>query len=102
MVRLDPADASAQGATVKHRQALLVAVSLALVLGLLFVGRARAAGLAWVPSPGDTWQYQLSGAIDTTVDADVFDLDASTRRSVIDEIHAAGGRAVCYFDAVSW
>jgi hypothetical protein len=81
-----------------------VAVALALVVGLLFVGRARSASssIRWVPSPGGTWQYQLSGAIDTSVDADVFDVDAATPRAVVDAIHERGSQVVCYIDAGAW
>src|SRR5262249_14568654 len=29
----------------------------------------------WTPAPGLSWQYQLSGSVDITVDAQVFDID---------------------------
>lgn len=53
----------------------------------------------WKPAPGTSWQWQLQGAIDTTVDADVFDLDLfETPQAVIDELHDKGKRVICYFD----
>lgn len=91
---------------VKHRHALLGAIAIGLMIAFLLVGRARAATPAtpgWVPSAGETWQYQLSGAIDVTVDADIFDVDLfSTRRTVIAELHDRGRHVLCYIDAGSW
>jgi hypothetical protein len=87
-----------------HRRAVLAALALGVLIALLGVGRVQAAEPArWAPDPTDSWQYQLSGRIDTTVDADVFDIDAfSTRREVVAALHDAGKRAVCYVDAGSW
>jgi hypothetical protein len=54
----------------------------------------------WAPAPSDTWQWQLSGPLDLSVDAAVYDLDLfETPASVVDELHARGARAVCYFSA---
>ncbi|MGQ0804430.1 MAG: endo alpha-1,4 polygalactosaminidase [Actinomycetota bacterium] len=56
---------------------------------------------AWPPEA--TWQWQLSGAIDTGVDAEVYDIDlVETSRPTIDALHADGRRVVCYFSAGSW
>ncbi|MBX3031807.1 MAG: endo alpha-1,4 polygalactosaminidase [Chloroflexi bacterium] len=80
------------------------------LLGCLVLGAQGAAAAdptagpgRWVPRPTDTFQYQLSGRIDLTVDATVFDLDAfETPRSTIRKIHASGRRAICYIDAGTW
>ncbi|MDK1360411.1 hypothetical protein QNO00_09035 [Arthrobacter sp. zg-Y1219] len=32
----------------------------------------------WLPSPGASWQWQLSGALDLTVEAGIFDVDYET------------------------
>ena len=57
----------------------------------------------WHPGQGTTWQYQLSGQIDTDVDAEAFSVDLfEVPRSVIDELHASGIRVVCYLSAGSW
>ena len=48
-----------------HRRILLAAISLGVLIAMLGFGRARAAGPAWVPGATDSWQYQLSGRIDT-------------------------------------
>ena len=57
----------------------------------------------WVPSPTTTWQWQLSGALDTSVDAQMYDVDLfDTPASVVAELHAQGRRAVCYLSAGSF
>ncbi len=83
--------------------ALLAALALGLLVAMLGVGRARGADPIWTPSSSDTWQYQLSGRIDTSVDATVFDIDAfTTKASVVQALHDAGRHAVCYVDAGTW
>lgn len=53
--------------------------------------------------PGTSWQMQLSGAVNTTYDADVYDIDLfDTPQSVIDALHAQGRTVICYFSAGSW
>ncbi|MDA0161515.1 endo alpha-1,4 polygalactosaminidase [Solirubrobacter ginsenosidimutans] len=57
----------------------------------------------WVPSPTTTWQWQLSGTIDTSVDAQMYDVDLfDTPASVVETLHAQGRRAVCYLSAGSF
>ena len=53
------------------------------------------------PLPGASWQIQLDGAVDTTVDADVFDVDLF---ELSDEVAAALSERVlvCYLSAGSW
>jgi hypothetical protein len=54
----------------------------------------------WTPAPTATWQWQLSGPLDLSVPADVYDLDLfDTPASVVADLHARGARAVCYFSA---
>ena len=56
-----------------------------------------------MPPADATWQYQLQGGIDTSVDADVYDIDLfETPQSKIDQLHADGRHAVCYLSAGSW
>jgi hypothetical protein len=56
--------------------------------------------VAWTPAPTATWQWQLSGTLDLSVPAEVFDVDLfDTPASVVAQIHAQGARAVCYFSA---
>lgn len=57
----------------------------------------------WRPDPGTTWQWQLSGTIDTTVDAEMFDLDLfETSAEVVAGLHAQGRVVVCYLSAGAW
>jgi hypothetical protein len=57
----------------------------------------------WAPSPTTTWQWQLSGTIDTSVDAQMYDVDLfDTPASVVAKLHAQGRRAVCYLSAGSF
>ena len=54
----------------------------------------------WAPTPADTWQWQLSGPLDLSVPANVYDLDLfDTPARVVADLHARGARAVCYFSA---
>jgi hypothetical protein len=50
-------------------------------------------------APGQRWQYQLDGRLDTSVDAQVFDIDLfdNTAESFA-ALHAAGRKVICYFD----
>jgi hypothetical protein len=53
----------------------------------------------WRPTPGSTWQYQLSGTLDSTVDAQVYDLDLyETSSDDIKALHDQQRKVVCYFD----
>jgi hypothetical protein len=57
----------------------------------------------WRPAPGISWQIQYTGALDLSFDVQMYDLDLfETSQTVIDELHAAGRRVVCYFSAGSW
>lgn len=90
-------------------------IARALVAGLLLAGTvvggcaaaAPAPGVPasriptpWVPKPGSTWQWQLAGPVDTSVEADVFDIDGveSTAETVA-ALHGAGRKVICYVNA---
>ena len=63
---------------------------------------ARRTGRLWRPVPGTSWQWQLSGEIDTSVEAQVYDIDLfDTPVATIEGLHAAGRDVVCYFSAGS-
>ncbi|MCK9460201.1 MAG: endo alpha-1,4 polygalactosaminidase [Proteobacteria bacterium] len=52
---------------------------------------------------GTTWQWQLTGAIDTGIGVAMYDIDLfNTEQSVIDGLHADGRFVVCYFSAGTW
>lgn len=57
---------------------------------------------AWRPAADDTWNWQLSGPLDTGVDARVYDIDLfEVPASTIARLQADGRRVVCYFSAGS-
>jgi len=57
----------------------------------------------WQPRPGTSWQWQLTGKLDTSVDVDVFDIDLEgTSAATIADLHAAGRHVICYFSAGSF
>ena len=51
------------------------------------------------PQPLASWQIQLTGNLDTTVDVRMYIADAGTRAAVINDLHAAGRIVICYFSA---
>jgi hypothetical protein len=62
-----------------------------------------AGGTAWPPTPGTTWQWQLTGAIDETVHAQMIDIDLfDNSAALIARLKASGKRVVCYFSAGSY
>jgi hypothetical protein len=64
---------------------------------------AQAVGGRWQPEPGLSWQWQLSGSIDTSYNVDVYDVDAvETPASTVEKLHAGGSKVVCYISAGSW
>lgn len=56
----------------------------------------------WVPAVSDTWQWQLSGALNTRYAVKVYDIDLfNTPQTTIAALKAQGKRVVCYFSAGS-
>lgn len=56
----------------------------------------------WKPIPGSSWQWQLDEDVDTTVVADVYDLDLYVEQGIIDELHDRGIKVICYISVGSW
>jgi hypothetical protein len=56
----------------------------------------------WHPAPGLTWQWQLDEEVDTSLEAEVYDIDLYVDQSVIDELHARGVKVICYISVGSW
>nr|WP_182456967.1 endo alpha-1,4 polygalactosaminidase [Streptacidiphilus sp. P02-A3a] len=51
----------------------------------------------WRPAVGTSWQWQLSGPLDTRVDAAVYDVDGfTTSTAQVAALHAEGRKVVCY------
>lgn len=60
-------------------------------------------GDAWSPTPGTSWQWQLSGTIDTTLDVSMYDVDLfDAPDAKLQALQADGRTVICYFSAGSW
>ena len=85
-----------------------VAISLVAVVAATLVspGRADAAAAPvswWKPTKGLSWQWQLTGKTDFTVNAAVYDLDAVTATAAdVTTLHKANRKAICYVDVGSY
>jgi hypothetical protein len=65
-------------------------------------GSGGGSGASWSPAPGTSWQWQLTGNIDTSVDVAMYDIDLfEAPDATIAELKAAGRSVVCYFSAGS-
>jgi len=57
----------------------------------------------WHPTVGLTWQWQIGdNDIDTSIPADVYDIDLYVDQAIIDELHAKGRKVICYISVGSW
>ena len=57
----------------------------------------------WRPLPGATWQWQLTGAIDLGVEAQMFDVDLfDVSAETVSALHARGRKVICYVSAGSF
>jgi hypothetical protein len=57
----------------------------------------------WQPALQTSWQLQLSGRLDLTVDAEAFDIELfDTAPQTVAALHARGRRVVCYLSVGSW
>lgn len=56
----------------------------------------------WRPSRTTSWQWQLTGALNTRYDVAVYDIDLfNTDAATIADLHRQGRRVICYFSAGS-
>lgn len=56
----------------------------------------------WVPAADATWQWQLTGDLNTSYDVDVYDIDLfDTSKATIKRLKSQGRHVVCYFSAGS-
>src|SRR5262245_19459229 len=54
----------------------------------------------WEPQAGITWQWQLTGALDTSLDVAMYDIDLfDTPAATLAALHAQGRVVICYFSA---
>lgn len=57
----------------------------------------------WHPKAGLTWQWDLSDdRIDTSIPAEVYDIDLYAKQAVIEALHARGAKVICYISVGSW
>jgi hypothetical protein len=83
--------------------ALAAIVAAAACVAAGTAGTASAAQRIWRPAPHTTWQWQLTGRVDLSVRARLFDIDLfDTPARVVARLHARGRRVVCYLSAGSF
>ena len=83
---------------------LLLALSLlALIFSCVSASASTRAEGMWQPTPGTSWQWQLSSQVDTPLDVDAYDVDGfDTSARTVEKLHANGSRAICYISVGSW
>ena len=73
------------------------------LLLLLSLTPTPIAPLIWQPTPGTSWQWQLSGTVNTSWNVAMYDIDLfETPQATIDQLKADGRVVICYFSAGSW
>ncbi|GGR72992.1 endo alpha-1,4 polygalactosaminidase [Streptomyces humidus] len=66
-------------------------------------GGGSSGGAWWRPAPGVGWQWQLSGRLDTSVDAPVYDIDGFDHdAATVAGLHDDGRKVVCYLSTGAW
>lgn len=66
-------------------------------------GASGDAGTWWQPAPGVTWQWQLDGTLDTTLDVQMYDIDMFTNdATTIASLESRGIVVICYVDVGTW
>ncbi|UNO42499.1 endo alpha-1,4 polygalactosaminidase [Streptomyces sp. MST-110588] len=57
----------------------------------------------WRPKPGVAWQWQLTGQLDFSVKAPVYDIDGFNRKaSTVADLHRRGRKVICYISVGAW
>lgn len=66
--------------------------------------QSEAKSARWQPKPTtQTWQFQLQGRIDTSIDAPVYEVDGfDVSRATVKKLHSLGRKVICYIDVGSW
>ncbi|MFC9249540.1 endo alpha-1,4 polygalactosaminidase [Streptomyces sp. NPDC057136] len=60
-------------------------------------------GTYWRPEPGVDWQWQLSGRLDPSVDAPVYDIDGFENGAAqVAELHRRDRKVICYLSTGAW
>jgi len=78
--------------------------ALSALLFLTACGSAGGKHAQWyTPRLGTTWQWQLSGKLNTHYDVNLYDIDLfTTSKEAIEAMHRDGRRVICYFSAGSY
>ncbi len=75
----------------------------ALFLCVACGGSATISESWYTPSTQTTWQWQLSGMVNTAYPVDLYDIDLfDSNTSLIDTLHTQGKKVICYFSAGSF
>ncbi|MFD7436362.1 endo alpha-1,4 polygalactosaminidase [Streptomyces sp. NPDC059861] len=63
----------------------------------------RAPRALWQPRPGLTWQWQLDGKVDPSVDVPVYDIDGFENGAAdVARLHRDGRKVICYINVGAW
>ncbi len=55
------------------------------------------------PAPMTTWQWQIQGAVNTSYDVDIYDIDLfDSSVALIQQLQQSGKKVICYFSAGSY
>ncbi|MFC6062276.1 endo alpha-1,4 polygalactosaminidase [Streptomyces ochraceiscleroticus] len=66
-------------------------------------GTDRARGARWQPKPGTDWQWQLSGRLDRSVDAPVYDIEGFDHSAAtVAGLHRRDRKVICYLSVGAW
>ncbi len=80
----------------------LALATTALLVGGCGGGDREGTSSRWSPTVSDTWQWQLSGTINTGYSAKVYDIDLfDAPASTLNQLKSQGKHVVCYFSAGS-
>ncbi|WP_411077794.1 endo alpha-1,4 polygalactosaminidase [Streptomyces sp. cmx-10-25] len=65
--------------------------------------RRPASGARWQPRPGLSWQWQLNGRVDPSVDVPVYDIDGFENGAAdVARLHRDGRKVICYVNVGAW
>ena len=84
------------------KRSLAAALLTALAAALLLLAPTAAA--RWHPKPTTaSWQWQLQGKIDVSIDAPVYEVDGfEVSARTVAQLHRRGRKVICYLDVGSW
>lgn len=73
-----------------------------IVCGVLVVPQVAWAR-RWRPHPGLSWQWQLQGKLDLSINVDVYNVDGfDTSKGQVRRLHGHDRKVICYISAGSW